>query len=438
MKKITLFLILICQQSFATIITVTNPGNGNDIRANLVTAITAAVDGDTVVIPTCSVTVTPPTISITKKIKLFGTDTSNTILYRSEATSDGSLLNVPIITFDGSAWSLANSGVKVQGIKFRSKQPSAFDNGSDGLSLALDQGLKFINVPFFEVKECSFWYFGNGGTMVYHRDYYARGLIHKSNYYFNAKGLTGLGYGYGVVVYGENEQWIPYVNPSSGNFIFIEDNIFSWHSHAIAAGGCALYVSRYNKIYNNLISANVSKHAIDGHGQQGNGGALGSDNYFSTRLFISYMDTVINDKFFDRTTYVSNGTQPLSKPMERAILTRGGECIIHDVYVRGYRFAVSVSLDGGAWSYPYLFGAGYRSGLTYPSTHTGSSFSHGAGDVFFWNISYALFDGSDGDGTYFWNYKTSDFLVNRDYHSSTNASEIKSNYTDYPYPYPSY
>lgn len=436
MKKLIFLLLIISNYCYADTISVVNPGNGNDIRANLFSAISSSVDGDIISIGTMSVICTPPTITITKKISIIGTDSSNTIIIRSEATSDVSLLDVPIITIDGSAWSLAPSGIKIQGIRFKSKIPSADDAGADGKSLALDQGLRFINVSDFEVKACSFWYFGNGGIRIDHRDYFARGLVHKCNFNWNAKGLTGIGFGYGVVIYGENLKWIPYVNPSGRNFIFIEDNVFNWHHHAIAAGGCALYVSRYNKFYNNLISEDNSSHAIDGHGQQG--GTLGRENYFSTRMLISYFDTIINDKFFDRTPYISNGTTLLNRPMERALLSRGGEAIVHDLYVIGYRFAVSISTGSEAGSYPDLYGAGYASGLMYPSTHTGMTYSQGAGDVFFWNISYSVYDGSNGDGTFFWNYTTSDFTVDRDYHQSTNSTKTKPNYTDYIYPYPEY
>lgn len=437
MKKTLFIFLLFANYSFASVINVTNPGNGNDIRANLVTAYNSAVDGDIITIPTGSFIITPPTVTITKKVSVVGTDSTNTILIRSSATSDASLSNVAMITFNGSTWSLSPSGVRVQGIRFKSKVPSVNDAGSDGLSLAADQGLTFINVSGFEVKLCSFWYFGNGGIRVQHRDYFARGLIHKCGFYLNAKGLTGLGLGYGIAILGENLQWIPYINASGGNFIFIEDNIFRWHSHAIAAGGCGLYVSRYNKFYKNVISGNVSKHAIDGHGWQG--GSLGGENYFSTRMMITYMDTVINDIFFDRTTYVSNGTQSLDKPMERAILTRGGEAIMHHDYIRGYRLATTISEDGSADPYPYDFGAGYNSGLTYPSTHTSNlagttaSNSQGNGDVWIYNISYSIFDGSDGDGVSFYNYQPSDFLVDRDYHQAA-----KPNYTDFPYPHPNY
>lgn len=434
MKKLIFLFLLFVNYSFATVITVTNPGAGADIRANLVTAIGSAVDGDIISFGTMSVTCTPPTITTTKKISFVGTDTTNTIIVRPESSSDASLLNQPIITIDGSGWGLGPSGVRVTGIKFKSQIPSADDAGADGGSLALDQAVRVIKVTDFEIYNCSFWYFGNGAIRVDTYDYFARGLIYNNGFYLNAKGASGLGYGYGVVMYGENLQWIANVNASGNNFIFIEDNIFSWHSHAIAAGGCAKYVSRYNHFYKNVISENVSKHAIDGHGWQG--GSLGGENYFSTRLMISYMDTLINDIFFDRTAYVSNGTTLLNRPMERAILSRGGQAIVHNDYIIGYRFAVSISTDGGAANYPYPFGAGYQSASSYPSTHTGSSYSKGAGDVFFWNISYSVYDGSNGDGTSFWNYKTSDFLNDRDYHESTDATDVMPGYSDYTYPHP--
>lgn len=433
MKKLFFLFILVAQQSFATTHTVTITGGDN--RTNITNAISGLVDFDTLYFPACSAYVAHPTITITVKIKIIGVDTSNTILYRSSSSTDGNLLNVPFFTFDGSSWNLAPSGVKVQGIKFKSKEPSIDDAGADGKSIALDQALRFDYVSSFEVKDCSFWWLGNGAVYVNHRDYFARGLIHNSGFIWNAKGASGLGYGYGVVIYGENNQWIPYINNTDGNSIVIEDCVFKFHSHSIAAGGCANYTSRYNDFWNSIISENESKHALDAHGQQGNGGDLGSDNYFSTRIMISHNDSVRNTLFFDRTAYISNGSTTLSRPMERLLLSRGGELIVHDNYFYGGRFACSISYDGSAWAYPYLFGQGYASGLTYPSTHTGTSPSQSYGDTFIWNISYSVYDGSNGDGTMFYNYKTSDFLNNRDYHQSTNSSAAKINYTDIPYPY---
>lgn len=434
MKKLLIFFLIVAQQCLATNHTVTSPGNGSDIRANTVTALSGLTDGDTLTFPTCSCYVSHPTISITVKIKILGTDTSNTILYRHTTSTDANLLNVPFFTFTGTSWNMVPSGVKIKGIKFKSKTPSVDDAGADGNSIALDQALKFTNVPVFEVDQCSFWYFGNGAVYVEHRDYFARGLIHKNNFINNAKGASGLGYGYGVVIYGENLQWMSYANHTDGNMIYIEDNIFKMQSHAIAAGGCAKYESRYNKIYNNIVADNTSKHAIDGHGQQGNGGALGSQNYYSTRLMISYYDTVINNLFFDRTAYISNGTTTLSRPMERLIDSRGAQMFVHNDYLYGGRFGVTIQSDGGAWSYPYLFGQGYGSGLTYPSTHTGTSVSQGEGDCYVWSNNYSVYDGSNGDGTGFYNYETSNFTVDRDYHYSTNGTAAPSNWADLIYP----
>ncbi len=435
MKKLFFFFFLFAQQCFATSHTITSPGNGNDIKANTITALSGLVDFDTLLVPICSCWVSHPAIDINIKIKILAIgDTSNTILYRNTTSSDANLLNEPFFKFNGSSWNMAPSGVQVKGIKFKSKEPSADDAGADGKSLALDQALQFDYVPWPEVTNCSFWWFGNGAIYINHRDYFAAQLIHNNYFINNAKGLTGLGYGYGVVVYGENNQWMTYVNHTDGNMVFIENNVFKMQSHAIAAGGCAKYESRYNKIYNNIIADNTSKHAIDGHGQQGNGGSLGSQNYFSTRLMISYYDTVINTLFFDRTAYVSNGTQSVTKPMERLVMSRGAEMIAHNTYLYGGRFGFAIGSDGGAWPYPYLFGQGYGSGLTYPSTHTGTSVSQGENDCFVWNNVYSIYDGSDGDGTGFYNYETSNFTVDRDYHYSTNGTAAKTNYDDLIYP----
>lgn len=434
MKKILFLFLLVVQQCLATTHTVTSPGNGNDIRANTVTALSGLADFDTLIFPTCSCYVSHPTITISVKIKILGTDTSNTILYRNTTSTDANLLNVPFFTFDGSAWNMAPTGIKVQGIKFKSKQASVDDAGADGKSIALDQALKFSYVSGFEVKNCSFWWFGNGAVYEEGRDYFHRGLIHNCGFINCAKGASGLGYGYGVVMYGENLRWMYYANHMDGNMIYIEDNYFTFQSHAIAAGGCAKYESRYNKIYNNIKADNTSKHAIDGHGQQGNGGSLGSQNYFSTRLMISYMDSVRNNFFFDGTAYISNGTTTLSRPMERLVMSRGAQMFIHNDYLYGGRFGVTIGSDGGAWSYPYLFGQGYQSGLTYPSTHTGTSLSQSEGDCNVWSNNYVVYDGSNGDGTGFYNYETSNFTVDRDYHYSTNGTAAPSNWADLVYP----
>ena len=59
--------------------------------------------------------------------------------------------------------------------------------------------------------------------------------------------------GYGVVIYGEDETWVPDPQFGSGNFIFIEDNTFIEHRHSVACGGTGRYVFRNNHV--NTVSS---------------------------------------------------------------------------------------------------------------------------------------------------------------------------------------
>jgi len=432
MKRILFILCLIAQQAFATnhIVAIT----AGDNKTNVNNALSGLTDRDTITFPACSVYISHPRITINIKIKILGLDSSNTILYRNTSSSDANLLNEPFFEFVGTSWNYAPSGVQVKGIKFMSKVPSVDDAGADGKSIALDQALKFTNVSGFEVTQCAFWYFGNGAIYINHRDFFARGLIQKNGFVWNAKGATGLGYGYGVVIYGENLQWMAYKNHTDGNMIYIDGNNYKYQSHAIAAGGCAVYESRYNMIRENIISANPSKHAIDGHGQEGEGGALGSQNYYSTRLMVSYYDSIINTKFFDRSAYVSNGTHSVDEPMERLYMSRGAPIRAHHLYLYGGRFGFGIGVDGDPHAYPYWLSMGYASGLTYPSTHSGTTVSQREDDSAIWSNTYVVFDGSDGDGTGFHNYETGIYTSGRDYLYSTNGSAAPDNWVDLPYP----
>jgi len=425
-KIIVLFLIVITSVSAKTI-QVTNPGNNNDIQPAISSAVNSAADGDLIVVP-AGTFVFNKNVVITKFISFKGAGIGKTVFYRDKSVADNLLSTntswETILKFNINKDIPSN--ITVSGITFKSKSPSLV--AGDGGSLAADMGIQLINCVDFVIYNCRFEYFGNAAISVFHRDTIARGLICKNEFYRNAKGFDGLGLGYGVVLYGENKKWMATPKFGSANFIFIEDNTFDYHRHAIAAGGCALYVARYNTITNNIISQFSTTHAIDAH--EARGGSLGGENYFSTRAIEAYNNTIINTTFHDGTPIVPG--QSVSKLIERAIAIRGGEAVLYNNTIKGYRFGGGIDLVSIPWgsTYPIPYSAGYLSGLALGATHTGTSTSQGAGDVFYWGNKFTSYD-NYSKSVDFYNYQTKYFTQNRDFHLVA-----KPGYTPYTYPHP--
>jgi len=318
------------------------------------------------------------------------------------------------------------SNISVTGITFRSKNPSKVKG--DGGSLASDVGIRFFHCADFVVAYCRFEYFGNAAIAILHTDTIARGLICKNQFYRNAKGFDGLGLGYGVVVYGDNNKWVPNPKFGSNNFIFIENNTFDYHRHAIAAGGCGLYVARYNTITNNIIAQDNSTHAIDAH--EARGGKLGNGNYFSTRAIEVYNNTILNTTFYGGKPIVSG--QKASMLIERAIAIRGGEAVVYGNTIKGYRFGGSVGIAVFPWgtNYPLPYSTGYLSGLALGAKHLGTNATQSNGDVFYWGNKYTPYDASQ-ESKFFYNYDPAYFIEGRDFHLVA-----KPGYAVYEYPHP--
>lgn len=461
------------------IITVTNPGNYNDIRPNLQTAINAAAaTGDTIILPTGSFLYTG-SITTTKRFTLKGATPAivnwngfasnyniettaltydlipTTILSRDEDIPDASLSSVAMIKFNDPAGSpqtsVTTDGVVISDIDFRSKIPSnngypANGGGStapDGLSLAADYCLYFNKSVDFKVTRCIFKYFGNAAIRYDHWDSVSRGVIYKCQFERNAKGADGLGLGYGVVVYGQNLSWI--TNPKFGtnNFLFIENCTFNLHRHSIAGGGCGRYVARYNYIQDNIVTYLRSCHAIDGHGRRGEPPAtLGSGNYFATHTIEAYNNKIINQYRYDGTHTSAKvpigGTTDEDDLIERAIFTKESFATVYNNIIKGYRFGTGVQVEkinvyaDGNTGYPQKYTFGEPSAIT-----GGASTPNGdLGDSWFWNNDVHLLNGVCYN---FYNYTPSIFANNRDYHLSayayTNADSSGSG-TAYTYPHP--
>lgn len=414
----------------AKVIKVSSPGNNNDIQPLFQAAINSAVNGDTVELPAGQF-VLNKNVTVTKFISIKGQGLSSTVLYRSETTSDSTLSN-------DSAWrgmiryninSSVSSGIMVSDLTLKSKKPSMV-NG-DGLSVAADIGIEMVKCIDFVITRCHFENFGNGAVSVTHDDNQASGLIYKNEFVHNAKGYDALGLGYGVVVYGTNTKWVDDPKFGSNNFIFVEDNTFDYHRHSIAAGGAALYVFRYNTVKNNI--AGNTAHAIDGHEANLE---KGSQNYYSTRAMEIYNNNIVNTMFKDGTSNVANGTAIVAGKSpgwltECAIRPRGGEALIYNNYIEGYRFGVGLVNADATATYPTPYQQGYLSGLKYGANHTGFDGDKGNGDVFIWNNKYKSYAPTNSQCVEFWNYSSGSIKLNRDYHLVA-----KPNYSAFTYPHP--
>ncbi len=427
--KTILIALLFSNIIHAKTIQVASPGADKDIQPAIQTAVNGAVNGDIIVLPAGQFIVNKSVV-ISKFISIKGQGMGQTILYRSESTPDATLSN------DGS-WrailrftinSTASSGIVVSDLTLKSKKPSLVTG--DGLSVASDIGIEMVRCLDFVITNCHFENFGNGGVSILHDDNLARGLIYKCEFVHNCKGYDALGLGYGVVIYGMNDSWIADPKFGSGNFIFIEDNIFDYHRHSVAGGGCALYVFRYNTVRNNV--AGNTAHAIDAHEARLEAGS----NYYSTRAIEVYNNSIINTLFKDGTTNCPNGTAIVTGKspswlVECAIRTRGGEALIHDNYIEGYRFGVGLVTPKLTSTYPSPYQQGYASGKKYGTSHTGVDTDKSDGDVFIWKDSYKSYAPTNSQCVYFYNY-TPDFIIaERDYHLYAKAG-----YATYTYPHP--
>lgn len=401
-----------------SIYTIISPGNNNDIQPAIQAAVNDAADGDLILLPTGAF-ILNSVVNITKFVSIDGAGVTKTILYRSDSVPDATLASwSDMFKLDINRREVSN--VRITNICFKSKTPSLV--AGDSLSLAADKGININNCVGFTIKNNRFENFGHSAISVTHEDDLANGLITGNQFVHNVKGFDGLGLGYGISVFGANLKWID--NPSFGtsNFIFIEDNTFDTHRHAVTGGGCALYVFRYNTIKNNLIAQ-----AIDAHEARLVSGA----NYYSTRAVEVYGNTMINTTFKDGTAIVSGGNaQNLSN---NAILIRGGEAVVYNNTIQGFRFGVGIINFEvtGKQLYPIPYQIGCQSGLTYGSQHSGVDALSGAGDLFCWSNTFTPYVDSAHSSQAFNNFQPEYFKEERDYHLSA-----KPDYTSYIYPHP--
>lgn len=418
------FLLFFCLQSgnlFSQTTGLRTAKNEHDIQPVLQAAVDKAKDGDIIILPEGAFYV-GKTIVIKNLISLRGQGPKKTILYQSETTPDSVLWQndrINIIRYDINKTTPSN--IVVSGIGFRSKRPNVVED--DGGSMARTTGIALNGCVDFIIENCRFEFFGNRGIMVRHQDTLARGLIRNNEFHYNA----GAGLGYGIEVFGSGSEWVPDPKWGTSNFIFVEDNVFEYHRHSMAAGGGALYVFRHNKIINNIVSP--GGHAIDVHEAR--------QNAFGTRAVEVYNNLLINTTYTDSTPIIKGIKKSSSggylEPVGIAI--RSGEALVYNNQLKGYACAVSLSnwfFGGTIQPYPMPYSPGYLSGKLLGPNHSGTGAAESQGDVFIWNNTNDPFlEGKNDTAALFKNSQPDWWKEGRDYHF-----EAKPGYQPYPYPYP--
>lgn len=429
-KLLSILFALIVFNVNATVINVVDPGMMTSLNANLNSAVSSAVEGDTVRVPAAARFITG-TVTINKKISLIGYGIDTTILYRDASTSDASITNgVSMILFNIN--SDRKSNITISKITFKGKTPQIVSG--DGGSTASDVGVRINYAVDFVVHNCKFQWFGDSGLQIRHRDYLARGLVFKCTFFRNCKTSTGLGLGYGLCIYGEGLRWVDHVQLGDLNAIYVEDCQFYFNRHDMAGAGGACVVGRYCQFRDHIAVKNA--HSWDTHQDRrpGNG-----TNTYGHRRYECYGNSFINQ-------YQYNGTTPVVSPVcedsiqERAIGITNGEGVVFNDTIQGYRFGLGViQNESNAIPYPYPGQVGYASGLRFGASHTGDG-RKGEGDLYYWNIAFTTYSTTcGGPAALFRNYDLVPnggfggyILADRDYHANT----VKPGYKPAPYPYP--
>ena len=423
--------------TIAADVQVPDPGQGNDIRAALQAALDNAANGDVLRLPAGKFLVSGQiSVRANHRVTIVGKG------IRDDAAGTGTQLHFDQTRSAGSTIMFqANAGSNPTFTDFTLRgAPAAFIDNSIGIRLS--------QASDFRITRMRIEYFGRAGVNVAHSDTQPSGVIDHNVFFHNVKG-DGQGLGYGVVVYGQNQQWIPDARFGSAHFIFIEDNHFERHRHAIAAGGCGLYVARYNRMQDTYIAS-----AIDAHESTPNA-APGSSNHYSTRAIEAYGNTIVNTLSKQLTpitpdTVDQNGSD--NTLSQFAIGIRGGEALVHHNIIQGYVYGGAIVDNYYASrsdrTYPIASQVGHASGLSQGANHSGRDALNGNGDFFYWANRFTPHPFRTmpwwyaGDRPYFLNYTTAAFRPDRDYHVSlaadpTHADDsFKPGYRRYTYPHP--
>ena len=219
--------------------------------ADVQSAITTAVAGDTVHLPSCTYTNWGTQVTITKRIILEGNGLANTSLTR---TTGGATIMFHL------------NGVT----DFEMREMTVRGQSIPDVQDFNDTGLWIDNSTNFNIHHMAFARFAR--NIEIHGDPTVHGgVIHHSD--FRENFVPSLGLGYGVVVYGNGTY--PALALGTATNVFIEDNTFSLMKTAVEGNNGARFVFRYNAITNPRENAA----AISAHGYDGGGWPRGTRQY---------------------------------------------------------------------------------------------------------------------------------------------------------------
>ncbi len=391
MRNLLIILSFLTLKATCVTIPVSSPGIGKDIYFSIQEAVNAAKSGDVIMLPKGQFTFSNRINVNKKKITISGQGNRNTVLYRSESTSDATILGW------GALFELTSDSTTISGITLKSKRPSLISG--DGFSNVMDCGIKVNYVVGFKISDCRFENFGNAAIEVRHRDTLANGLITGCEFYSNYKGEDGSGLGYGVAVYGEGKTWVKSPKLGSSNFIFIENNKFDGHRHAVASAGCGLYVCRYNIADHSIVSGPYI-HCFDTHDGRGPGNGV---NSFGSRATEIYNNTITNSTFINGDAI--NQFAAITSITEKAIAIRSGDAVVYNNTISGFRF-----------------GIGLLNSYTSQPENV---------ELYYWGNIFTPYNSNPAKTSVsFYNYNTTYYVAGRDYFGVQ-----KQGYTAYKYPY---
>jgi hypothetical protein len=409
-------------------IPVVSPGEGADIQPLLAHAIAEAAPGDTVVLPSGSFRLEGGLRvrgGDVKRLTLRGQGKNRTRLYKSGRSAESRFM----ISFEGG--SDPDEVIQVFGITFEGAPARALDeNGQHE-----DIGLRLIRCIGFTIHNCRFTSFGHAAVQIRHAPDAADGLLYNNEFtgnhhadprpdpVENRNRVSSLGYGVEVradLTDGMNsdDQWVREPNPGGQGFIFIEDNYFTGHRHAVAAGEGGLYVFR-----NNLVDRNLTAHAVDAHG------AGAHANSLSTRFYEVYRNHLISASSRDA------GAGGFEAP-NFAMAFRGGEGVIFSNTGVGFPAGVRLAVEVPSSDYPVPYQIGWESATNHTPNpdpdHRGIEPSELVrGDVFLWDNHFEANDGHPVNELHIGSGDVHLLVANRDYHRLPRPG-----YEPFTYPHP--
>jgi len=206
-------------------------------------AVSAAVPGQTVVLPAGTCDWGANQLAIRAGIALKGAGIDATILKRTAAVA----VNTYLVRFD------CSNGLQA---KFSDMTLVGAD-----LPYSEDRGLGLTNgCVDFAVWNAKFTKFVFAGVEI-SGSAKQRGVVYNSQFIDNYNS-TVHNLGYGIVVFGDG-TW-PALELGSANAVFVEDNTMSGNRHHIAANGGARYVFRHNTGIANDLTKDFPQ--VDAHG----------------------------------------------------------------------------------------------------------------------------------------------------------------------------